>query len=499
MNYTTHKKIQKPISIEKYNIGVFNTNMDIIDSELNKHDIKDNALEKSINDEVTRAKKAETENISKHNTSTTSHTDIRDLITGLTNRLNALADSDDTTLDQLSEIVAYIKNNKSLIDSVTTSKVNVSDIVDSLTSTATNKPLSAKQGEVLKGLIDTLESALNTHISDSSIHTTTTERTNWNDANNKKHTHSNKSIIDKITQVLLDNWSAAYTHISDTVKHITSAERTKWNTAEKNAIISIKKNGTALSIDSDRSVNITTPTKVSELSNDKGFITASDVDTSQNHTHTNKSVLDATTASYTTTEKSKLSGIATGAEVNVQSDWNVTDTNSDAYIKNKPGSLPANGGIANYLNANIIPANANLNSYTTPGFYYCPANATVATLSNCPTTNAFFMIVGKHAGVYQEVVEYMTGNHRIYNRNFYNNIWGSWCRVYTTMDAPTQYTHPTTAGNKHIPSGGSSGQILKWSANGTAVWATISTGGTQVVYQSAEPTSNLSSGMIWIG
>ncbi len=33
------------------------------------------------------------------------------------------------------------------------------------------------------------------------------------------------------------------------------------------------------------------------------------------------------------------------------------------------------------------------------------------------------------------------------------------------------YTHPTTAGNKHIPSGGSSGQILKWSADGTAVWA----------------------------
>lgn len=32
------------------------------------------------------------------------------------------------------------------------------------------------------------------------------------------------------------------------------------------------------------------------------------------------------------------------------------------------------------------------------------------------------------------------------------------------------YTHPTTVGNKHIPSGGSSGQILRWSADGTAVW-----------------------------
>ena len=35
----------------------------------------------------------------------------------------------------------------------------------------------------------------------------------------------------------------------------------------------------------------------------------------------------------------------------------------------------------------------------------------------------------------------------------------------------TIYTHPTTSGNKHIPSGGSSGQFLKWSSDGTAVWA----------------------------
>jgi len=54
----------------------------------------------------------------------------------------------------MSEIVAYIKNNKSLIDGITTGKVSVADIVDNLTSSATNKPLSAKQGKILKGLID---------------------------------------------------------------------------------------------------------------------------------------------------------------------------------------------------------------------------------------------------------------------------------------------------------------------------------------------------------
>lgn len=43
---------------------------------------------------------------------------------------------------------------------------------------------------------------------------------------------------------------------------------------------------------------------------------------------------------FTNADVTKLSGIAAGAEVNVQSDWNVTDTSSDAYIANKP-TIPA--------------------------------------------------------------------------------------------------------------------------------------------------------------
>lgn len=37
-------------------------------------------------------------------------------------------------------------------------------------------------------------------------------------------------------------------------------------------------------------------------------------------------------------------------------------------------------------------------------------------------------------------------------------------------EGANNYVHPTTSGNKHVPSGGSSGQILRWSADGTAVW-----------------------------
>ena len=131
----------------------------------------ESALNTTISNEVTRAKKAESDlsssiqtSISSHNTSTTAHDDIRTLINNLTTRVNAVADSEDVDLDQLSEIVAYIKSNRSLIDNVTTSKVSVSDIIDNLTSTSANKPLSANQGRVLNTSIASLTTKLNNHI-----------------------------------------------------------------------------------------------------------------------------------------------------------------------------------------------------------------------------------------------------------------------------------------------------------------------------------------------
>lgn len=94
--------------------------------------------------------------VGNHNTAADSHNDIRILINDLTQRLDYVANSSDDDLDQIKEIVTYIKNNKSLIDGITTSKVNVTDIIDNLTINVANKPLSAAQGVVLKDLIDRL-------------------------------------------------------------------------------------------------------------------------------------------------------------------------------------------------------------------------------------------------------------------------------------------------------------------------------------------------------
>lgn len=47
-------------------------------------------------------------------------------------------------------------------------------------------------------------------------------------------------------------------------------------------------------------------------------------------------------------------------------------------------------------------------------------------------------------------------------------------------EGANKYVHPTTAGNKHIPSGGASGQVLRWSADGTAEWGADSNSDTKV-------------------
>ena len=81
------------------------------------------------------------------------------------------------------------------------------------------------------------------------------------------------------------------------------------------------------------------PTKVSDLTNDSGFIIDVTVDGTS---VVDDGVAELETASslrdglMTALDKQKLDGIASGAEVNVQSDWNQSTNTADDYIKNKP-------------------------------------------------------------------------------------------------------------------------------------------------------------------
>ena len=73
------------------------------------------------------------------------------------------------------------------------------------------------------------------------------------------------------------------------------------------------------------------PKEMSDLDNDMDYVSDPD------YVHTDNNFTDA--------DASKLSGIQDGAEQNVQSDWNETNSSSDAYIKNKPTLPTVNDGV----------------------------------------------------------------------------------------------------------------------------------------------------------
>ena len=152
-----------------------------------------------------------------------------------------------------------------------------------------------------------------------------------------KMSKTDKSFLDTVKGL----WTSITTHISDTVKHITSAERTLWNTVSnkldksggtmtgtlnvnnggelrkttgsRNGVIlagdkeivirgghtsgtDLLLTDTEFSYGGNTIYHAKNLTKVSQLTNDAGYITQADVDTSQNHTHANKTVLDGITS-----------------------------------------------------------------------------------------------------------------------------------------------------------------------------------------------------------
>lgn len=58
---------------------------------------------------------------------------------------------------------------------------------------------------------------------------------------------------------------------------------------------------------------------------------------------------DLSTNDFTNVLKTKLDGIATGAEVNVQADWSQSNNTADDYIKNKPAELFSSVGSFHYV------------------------------------------------------------------------------------------------------------------------------------------------------
>ena len=153
---------------------------------------------------------------------------------------------------------------------------------------------------------------------------------------------------------------------------------------------------------------------------------------------------------YETTTNYNLKKPHTDAAVDItllNDNFDIIDTqmksNNNAAIQAASSSQAGRMSSADYikLNKQEIPANANLNNYTTPGMYYCNSTANAATLSNCPATQRFCMNVYELSETtkVQEIVEIATSNDQLVNthrRIRYNTTWYSWdsfIRVSTTF------------------------------------------------------------------
>ena len=114
--------------------------------------------------------------------------------------------------------------------------------------------------------------ALQTDKADKSeIPTTVAELTDSADYAKKTdlHSHENKTVLDGITSTKISNWDSAKTHADSA--HAPS-------TAQANVIETVKVNGTALT-PSNKAVNVTVPTTVTELTDSADYAKKTDIPT----------------------------------------------------------------------------------------------------------------------------------------------------------------------------------------------------------------------------
>ena len=115
---------------------------------------------------------------------------------------------------------------------------------------------------------------------------------------------------------------------------------------------------------------------VAEILNKPNLAT---VATSGSYTDLSNKPTDATQSAsglMSSTDKTKLDGIASGAEVNVQSDWSQSDNTADDYIKNKPTIPTVNDGTLTLMNGDQTKGTFTANQSTAANVVMLPFDIT---------------------------------------------------------------------------------------------------------------------------
>lgn len=136
---------------------------------------------------------------------------------------------------------------------------------------------------------------------------TDTERTNWNDANSKKHSHSNKGYLDIINQNLATTNDVNFKSVKatgDIIAYSTGTTSEKYPIASKTALGCVKV-GSGLSVSSDGTISTTSTTGggkwgeiTGTLSNQSDLQTALNGKANSSHTHNYASTVKVGSTSY---------------------------------------------------------------------------------------------------------------------------------------------------------------------------------------------------------
>ena len=179
----------------------------------------------------------------------------------------------------------------------------------------------------------------------------------------------------------------------------------------------------------------------------------------------------------TAAEGTKLAGIAANAEVNVQSDWNQTNTDADDFIKNKPTIPDVSNYVQKSSTAGLLKNDGTVDTHT-----YVATSSTAGLLKNDGTvdTNTYATTsqIPSVTGKADKVTGATNGNFAGLDSN--GNL----------TDSGKKASDFASASDVHsIPSGGTSGQVLAKSSGtdydvswvnaagggGTALWTSGTT------------------------
>ena len=244
--------------------------------------------------------------------------------------------------------------------------------------------------------------------------------------------------------------------------------------AEYNVIIGIQKNGSDVLVNEDRKVNIEVPTNTSELTNDSGFLTSSDTIDSASQLETARTIdgvaFDGTAniSHYATcsTEADTVAksvtlpsfNLTTGASVKVKFTVTNTATNPTLDVNSTGAKAIMYRGSA--ITAGYLAANR------TYEFIYNGTNYEL--VGDIDTNTTYSNVTASAAGLMSSTDKtkldaIAEGATKVEESSTNGNIKINGAETVV-------YTHPSTAGSKHIPAGGAANQILEWESAGTAKW-----------------------------